>query len=169
MRFLGVVGRLAFAAFAAALAIGLAASFGTRWGWWNYRVGLYAIYPYSLYFGAAALLLGSAETVDSMDLFRVMDKKLCIFRKRNVPTREPRLPVFPLTRMRPLGDGALRIQLPEALPYGSLHQQMVEQYAPPSVLVSPDNFVVHFSEHAGRYLVHPGGEPTDNILKLVRK
>ena len=68
MRFLGVVGRLAFAAFAAALAIGLAASFGTRWGWWNYRVGLYAIYPYSLYFGAAALLLGSAWVVMALAL-----------------------------------------------------------------------------------------------------
>jgi uncharacterized protein (DUF1499 family) len=63
MRFLGVVGRLAFAAFLAALAIGLAASFGTRWGWWNYRIGLYSIYPWSLYFGAAALLLGLAWLV----------------------------------------------------------------------------------------------------------
>src|SRR5205823_1206162 len=26
----------------------------------------------------------------------------------------------------------------------------------------------HLSEHAGRYLIHPGGEPTPNVLKLVR-
>jgi uncharacterized protein (DUF1499 family) len=58
MKFLGVAGRLAFAAFVAALLIGLTASFGTRLGYWNYRVGLYEIFPYSLYFGVAALVIG---------------------------------------------------------------------------------------------------------------
>src|SRR6185312_2525956 len=42
-------------------------------------------------------------------------------------------------------------------------------YAPPSLLVSPDNKLVHLSEHAGRYMVHPGGELTANVLKLVRE
>ncbi|HUO92839.1 MAG TPA: DUF1499 domain-containing protein [Rhizomicrobium sp.] len=60
MKFLGVVGRLAFAAFLAALLIGLAASFGTRMGYWNYHVGLFAIYPYSLYIGVVAFVLGLA-------------------------------------------------------------------------------------------------------------
>jgi two-component system CheB/CheR fusion protein len=32
-----------------------------------------------------ALLLGSAETMDAADLFRAEDKRLCMFRKRNVP------------------------------------------------------------------------------------
>jgi two-component system CheB/CheR fusion protein len=43
----------------------------------------------------------------------------------------------------------------------------VEQYAPPSVLVSPDDNIVHFSEHAWRYLHHPGGNPTSEVSKLV--
>jgi two-component system CheB/CheR fusion protein len=46
---------------------------------------------------------------------------------------------------------------------------MVERFAPPSVLVSPDDRVVHLSENAGRYLVHPGGEVTNTIYRLVRK
>jgi two-component system CheB/CheR fusion protein len=46
------------------------------------------------------LLLGSAETMDVADLFRPEDKRLCFFRKRNVPPREPRLPVFPLSAAR---------------------------------------------------------------------
>jgi uncharacterized protein (DUF1499 family) len=66
MKFLGVAGRLAFAAFAAALAIGLAASFGTRLGYWNWRTGLYGIFPYSLYFGVAGLLLGFAWVVTAL-------------------------------------------------------------------------------------------------------
>ena len=116
------------------------------------------------------LLLGSAETMDGPDLFRVEDKRLCIFRKRNVPAREPRLPVFPITRSRLLGNG---VPPPEGasppVSYGALHQQMVEQYAPPSILVGPDNKLIHLSEHAGRYLIHPGGEPTASIFKLVRE
>ncbi len=120
--------------------------------------------------GEGTLLLGSAETIDSTDLFRVEDKRLCFFRKRNVPVREPRLPVFPRTHHRLPGDGAFRTgPSPEPVTYGHLHQQMVEQYAPPSILISPDNKLVHLSAHAGRYLIHPGGEPTASVLKLVRE
>ena len=117
------------------------------------------------------LLLGSAESVEATDLFRVEDKKLCLYRKRNVPVREPRLPVFPLSRTRLPGDGHVRAEHPaEPLAYGRLHHQLiVEQYAPPSLLLGPDNTIVHLSERAGRYLVHPGGEPTENVLKLVRQ
>ena len=115
------------------------------------------------------LMLGSAESVDASDLFRVEDKRLCLFRKRNVPAREPRLPVFPLSRSAAQGAAPNRIAPTlEPVVYGRLHQHMVEQYAPPSILISPDNQMVHLSEHAGRYLIHPGGEPTASILTLVR-
>jgi len=116
------------------------------------------------------LLLGSAESVDASDLFRVEDKRLCLFRKRNVPPREPRLPVFPLTRTRFGEDGGgHRTQLTTPIAYGNLHQRMVEKYAPPSILIGGDNKILHLSEHAGRYLVHPGGEPTQSAVKMVRE
>ncbi len=57
----------------------------------------------------------------------------------------------------------------EQVAYGSLHERMVEDYAPPSVLIGPDGKIVHYSENSGRYLVHPGGEPTVNVVKLVRE
>jgi two-component system CheB/CheR fusion protein len=116
------------------------------------------------------LLLGSAEVMDALDLFRVEDKRLCFFRKRNVPPREPRLPVFPLTRTRFSGDGGTQQALAAPpIAYGSLHQRLVERYAPPSMLVGADNKILHLSEHAGRYLVPPGGEPTHNAVKMVRE
>ncbi|SNS42512.1 two-component system, chemotaxis family, CheB/CheR fusion protein [Granulicella rosea] len=116
------------------------------------------------------LLLGSAESIDGSDLFLVEDKKLCIFRKRNVPSRDPRLPVFPLTRNRLLADTTARGgHTLTTISHGALHQQMVERYAPPSILISPDNKIVHISEHAGRYLIHPGGEPTTNVLMILRQ
>jgi len=115
------------------------------------------------------LVLGTSETVDSSNLFQTADKKRCVYRKRNVPAPEPRLPVFPvqhrlLPREKSDGDHA-----GEPIAYGMLHQRMVEQYAPPSILVNPDDRVVHLSDHAGRYLVHPGGEPTTSVFKLVRE
>ena len=116
-----------------------------------------------------SLLLGSAETIEASDLFRTEDKKLCIYRKRNVPGPEPRLAVFPLTRTWVMGSlGNRTEQLLEPLAFGPLHQRMVERYAPPSVLISPDNKLVHLSEHAGRYFSHPGGALTASVFKLVR-
>jgi two-component system CheB/CheR fusion protein len=119
--------------------------------------------------GEGFLLLGTSETVEGSDLFRDQQKKICLYRKRNIQAAEPRLPVFPMTKNRmpvhlkhPKEEG-------EPVVYGALHYQMVEQYAPPSLLVSPDDQVVHFSERVGRYLVHPGGELTSSIYRLVRQ
>jgi two-component system CheB/CheR fusion protein len=114
------------------------------------------------------LVLGSAEVVDASELFRTDDKKLCLYRKRNVPPPEPRLPVFPMTRSRVTGPSS---QAASGTPvaYGEMHQRLVERYAPPSILVSAEDKVVHLSEHAGRYLVHPGGELTASVAKLVRE
>ena len=116
------------------------------------------------------LLLGSSESVEVSELFRAEDKKLSLYRKRNVPGPEPRLPVFPLSRMNVDGEAVSRPEYLEAnIPYQALHQTMLERYAPPSILVSPDDKVVHLSENAGRYLVHPGGTLTTSAMKLVRE
>ena len=51
---------------------------------------------------------------------------------------------------------------------GELHQQLLERYAPPSLVVTHEHIVVHMSARVGRYLQVPGGEPTRELLKLVR-
>jgi len=45
---------------------------------------------------------------------------------------------------------------------------LLEQYAPPSIVVNEEYDIVHVSERAGRYLQIGGGEPSKNLLKLVR-
>lgn len=60
MRFMNVVSRLAFAALVLAIVVGLVASFGTSWHFWNYRVGLFEIFPFALGLGAVALIAGLA-------------------------------------------------------------------------------------------------------------
>jgi two-component system CheB/CheR fusion protein len=92
-----------------------------------------------------------------------------LYRRRNVPAPEPRLPVFPQTfrRAAPFETAGLR-----ALPtgsYGALHQKMVERYALPSLLIDQDFRVVHASEHAGRYLQVPGGELSASVFRLARE
>lgn len=114
------------------------------------------------------LVLGTSETLDSPDLFETVDKSLCLYRRRNVPSPDPRLPVFPITGEAISRETILGPSHPGSTAYGGLHERVVEQYAPPSVLINSDHQVVHFSERAGRYLVHPGGEPTLSLLKLVR-
>ncbi|HEY3455074.1 MAG TPA: chemotaxis protein CheB [Bryobacteraceae bacterium] len=117
-----------------------------------------------------ALLLGSSETADAADLFRTEDKKLCFYRKRNVPAPEMHLPVFPRAPHHLPSEPAQRLEdISEPLAYGILHQRMLELAASPSVLISPDNKLVHLSEDAGRYLVHPGGELTAGVFKLMRE
>ena len=115
------------------------------------------------------LWLGSAETIDRTALFEAESKGHCLYRRRNVPAPEPGLPVFPQTmRVRPLADQ--ESQRSEPIPsYGALHQRSVERWALPSILVDQDYRIVHISEHAGRYLRVPGGEPSANIFKLVRE
>jgi two-component system CheB/CheR fusion protein len=120
------------------------------------------------------LLLGSSETIDRSELFVPVHKAYCLFRRRDVFTPSPRLPVLGPTsgltpRLRPTDDRSPVVPPPVGgRGFGSLHEQMVERFAPPSVLVDGDLHVLHYSVHAGDYLLHPGGEPTNDLLRLIR-
>ena len=58
MRVLPWLAKISFAAFVVALLNGLAAALGTRFGFWDYRFGLFTLFPWCLYFGLAAFFLG---------------------------------------------------------------------------------------------------------------
>ena len=51
--------------------------------------------------------------------------------------------------------------------YGDLHQRLLEQFAPPSVLINRDSEIVHLSDRAGRFLHYAGGEPSHNVISVV--
>jgi two-component system CheB/CheR fusion protein len=115
------------------------------------------------------LVVGTSEAVDDTDLFVTKDKKACIYRRRDVPTSEPRLPVFPLVHTRLRGLHAAPDRRLGRLSYGDLHARMIQTHAPPSLLVSSDDKIVHLANLAGRYLHHPGGELTASVFRLVRE
>ena len=48
------------------------------------------------------------------------------------------------------------------------HHRLLEAYAPPSLIVTDDHAVVHISARAGRFLQLPAGEPSRDVIKLVR-
>jgi two-component system CheB/CheR fusion protein len=117
----------------------------------------------------AYLFLGASESPDgSQDLFTVADKAGHVYESRTVTTRV----------MLPVGDSTLIVprpvlRPPDARPAdrispGELHQRLLERYAPPSIVVTDELNMVHLSERANRYLQVPPGEPTRDLLKMVR-
>ncbi|MDX6693479.1 MAG: two-component system, chemotaxis family, CheB/CheR fusion protein [Blastocatellia bacterium] len=120
------------------------------------------------------MFLGSSESVDgSTDLFMTVDKEAHIYQSRAVAARLP-LPVndHAVTRrvaeQRHKDESLQETRAIERLSYADLHQRLVEQYVPPSVVVNEEYDIVHLSERAGRYMQVAGGEPSHNLLKMVR-
>jgi two-component system CheB/CheR fusion protein len=119
----------------------------------------------------AHLFLGSSETADSAgDLFTVLDKKARVYRAAIAVRTDTPVPVATsgaltsrpaITHLPPSGK--------RKFSFGELHQRVVEQHAPPSVLVNRDSDIVHLSDRAGRFLQYVGGEPSHNILTVVRR
>jgi two-component system CheB/CheR fusion protein len=116
-------------------------------------------------------LLGSSESVDgASDLFASVDKEAHLFQSRAVPARlDVPIPVSLTTgEGRRRHDRAADVRTRERLAFPELHHRLLEQYAPPSIVVSEDHDIVHLSDRAGRYLQFAAGEPSQNLLKNVR-
>ncbi|HEX2759392.1 MAG TPA: CheR family methyltransferase, partial [Rhizomicrobium sp.] len=115
------------------------------------------------------LFLGSSESAEHPDgLFRVVDREARIYQSAGrVVDRLPTLP-------RILGVAPDALGAPAAPPPLSartaqtVHREMLEITAPPSVLVDQGNRVLHLSETAGRYLQPSAGPLTTDITDLVR-
>ncbi|MGF6849648.1 PAS domain S-box-containing protein [Chitinophaga sp. W3I9] len=121
------------------------------------------------------LLLGSSESADSWsDLFVPFNREFHIFQSRKKLLRP-----FPVPESLP----SLKIEQPRLTPaaveresrslerisFGDLHQRLLEEYAPPSILINEEYEIAHISDRAGRYLQISGGEPSQNLLKLIRQ
>ena len=115
------------------------------------------------------LFLGTSEQPEGDDLFVTVDKNAHIYESRSPSIRAP-LPrvdraLLATPRLPKLEELAER--LVERASPAEVHVRLLEQYAPPSVVVTEDHAVVHVSEKAARYLRVSAGEPTRDILRLV--
>ena len=117
------------------------------------------------------LFLGTSESVESAsDLFAAFSRENHVYRSRQTGNRPYPVPEsVPTFRFDPAPQSNQHQERRalERITYGDLHQQLLEQYAPPSVVVNEDYEIVHLSERAGRYMMVAGGEPSKNLLKLV--
>lgn len=119
------------------------------------------------------LFLGTSESVDgASDLFATQSREHHVFQTREiaprsypVPDSVPKLLSSKTELLQKLDGNENRSQ---RISFGELHQRLLEQYAPPSIVVNQEYEIVHMTERAGKYLEFAGGEPTQNLLKLVR-
>jgi len=115
------------------------------------------------------LFIGISETADS-ELFDPVDKQHRLFRALSRPKghamRLPQLPAMPqmpaaVERVR---DRGFRLRRGAA----EIHIDMLEAFAPPSILVDEQWNIEHLSESAGRFLQPRGGAPSQTITDLAR-
>ncbi|WP_128544759.1 PAS domain S-box protein [Larkinella soli] len=121
------------------------------------------------------LMLGLSETPDGAgDLFAAVSREHHLYQGRPVASRSYPLqgtppPTAPEKQRSPALPQEERLPSRESRKhFGELHQQLLEQYAPPSIIVNEEYDILHLSERAGRYLAVAGGEPSKNLLKLIR-
>jgi two-component system CheB/CheR fusion protein len=117
------------------------------------------------------LFLGASESIEGAgDLFVSVDAEAHLYQSRGNVTRAalPVPEVAPLHHVAaPRGGEAKGTNWPRTTS-AATHLRLLEEFAPPSVLVNDEHELVHLSERAGRYLQFAGGEPSQNLLRLVR-
>jgi two-component system CheB/CheR fusion protein len=140
------------------------------------------------------LFVGSAESTAVEGLFSPIDSKHRIYVRRSVPRPVWKMPGLPMRTIEPVLHGHMtgRSQtLPmlgrstmedagthsdeagflgqerRAALFGELHLKLLEQYAPPSIVVNEEHDVVHLSDKAGRYLRFAAGEPSMNLFRII--
>lgn len=119
------------------------------------------------------LFLGASESVEgSTELFTVVSKEHHFFQARPAAAHTLLLPQIPLKPPSSLtiekDKTPEQVRALERLSFADLHQRLLEQYAAPSLIVNEQYDIVRLSNRAGRYLQLVGGEPTYNLLKVIR-
>ena len=119
------------------------------------------------------LFLGTSESVDgASDLYAVYNRDNHVFQSREVVSRSypvpESVPQFLHAKAGLMQKSDERENSTQRISFGELHQRMLEQYAPPSVVINQEYDIVHMTERAGKYFEFVGGEPTQNLLKLIK-
>src|SRR5499427_6704009 len=118
------------------------------------------------------LLLGASEAADNPPgLFRTIDRNARIYKSITQTGDRPRLLprlVGPVTIRDQTALVGRHVSPTVALSEAALHRRILEQVAPPSILVDDMHRVIHLSENAGRYLQPSGGSLSGDVVDLAR-
>ncbi|WPB56077.1 chemotaxis protein CheB [Xylophilus sp. GOD-11R] len=116
------------------------------------------------------LFLGSSETVDAAEgLFESVNKSHRVYCASPKLPRARSLPLLPSKVPEQLSP-TMRAPSKERSkpPLELLHERVLRNYAPPTVLVDAEDTVLHVSERASHLLRLPEGAPTSKLLALAR-
>ena len=119
------------------------------------------------------LFLGTSESVDgAIDLFASYNRDYHVFQSRQVSQRTypvpESVPSFHTKKQFEATTQQQENKVLERISFADLHQQLLEQYAAPSLVINEEYDIVHVSERAGKYLQIGGGDISQNLLKLIR-
>ncbi len=120
------------------------------------------------------LLLGTSESIGEFaDQFENFDQKSKIFKKkRDTLVRKPSTD-FELSYLyHPpvLSNSIERLASKKKLNISSITEKiLLDNYAPPSVIIDKNNDALYFSGNTGLYLEPPSGEARLNIIEMAKK
>jgi two-component system CheB/CheR fusion protein len=116
------------------------------------------------------LFLGVSETADhAPNLFAPVDKKQRIYSKRHsiLGQLPPQMPLVGNWQMSSARAGKKSRPGAGLFSLAEVHYKLLESLAPAAIMLNRNFEVQYMSESAGRYLQFKGGEPSNNLLKLV--
>jgi two-component system CheB/CheR fusion protein len=120
------------------------------------------------------LFLGTSENISQFsDLFAPVEKQHRIFRRRSNGTSTIRLPAM-LSGLQSGHVAEHHVHRTTSTLSGvalrhSIEGQVLEQFAPPYVVVNIEGEVIFYSARTGKYLEAAAGIPTRQILAIARK
>jgi len=117
------------------------------------------------------LLLGSSETVGrNIDLFETVSKKWRLFRRIG-PTRRDKIefPISSSYEQRSPLQATIKSAEKHDMNFAEITQrQLLDDYAPASVLINRKYEVLYFQGPTGDFLEAPTGEPTRDLIAMAR-
>lgn len=119
------------------------------------------------------LMLGTSESIGEYgDLFSVFDDNVKIFKKKNINTRKTNH-IYELPTIERISNSIGLVQTPvlqKRLNVSGITEKiLLDQYAPPSVIIDKNNDAIYFSGNTGLYLEPPTGSARFNILDMAKK
>lgn len=133
---------------------------------------LMPLFHYSLKPGGL-LFLGSSESIGSyMDLFRAFDKKWKFYRRTETPSANNvgAFAGFPWTLESGQREAVPEVRKLRAVSTSELARKvLIENFAPPSVLINSRGEILHVQGKTGKYLEPSQGQASLNIIDMARE
>lgn len=131
---------------------------------------LLPVFHYSLLPGGI-LFLGTSESIGGhVDLFKLLDKKWKMFKRRDSSVTAHSLLEFPIAPAVETEIQIKSIKPPEAVSIPHIAQQkLLPRFARPSAIINQDSEILYFHGRTGGYLEPAQGEASLNVTEMARE